>query len=270
MSGAAPVYVHGYDASEHQRLHDQAGALEALLHAGTAYPPGSAVLEAGCGVGAQTVVLARNSPQARIVAVDVSPASIAEARRRVEAAGCDNVRVLQADILDLPLAEASFDHVFVCFVLEHLSDPLCALGALRRLLRPGGTITVIEGDHGSAFFHPDHADARAAIACLVELQRRAGGDALIGRRLTRLLQQAGFAGARTAPRTVHADGGCPELAEAFTRRTFAAMVAATRDAALRAGLIAPARFDAGVAALHRTAAADGALCYTFFKTVAVR
>lgn len=131
-------------------------------------------------------------------------------------------------------------------------------------------MTVIEGDHGSAFFHPDDADARAAIACLVELQRRANGDALIGRRLTWLLQQAGFAGARTAPRTVCADSGCPELVEAFTRRTFAAMVEATRDAALRAQLIEPARFDAGIQALHRAAEIDGSLCYTFFKAVAVR
>lgn len=270
MSGAAQTYVHGHDESEHRRLRDQAGALEALLHAGTTYPPGSTVLEAGCGVGAQTVVLARTSPQARIVAVDLSAGSIAEARRRVEASGCDNVLVLQADIFDLPLAEESVDHVFVCFVLEHLSDPLRALEVLRRLLRPGGTITVIEGDHGSAFFHPDDADARAAIACLVELQRRAGGDALIGRRLTRLLQQAGFARVRTAPRTVHADDGRRELGEAFTRRTFAAMVAATRDAALRADLIEPARFDAGIDALHRTAEIGGAFCYTFFKAVATR
>ena len=39
------------------------------------------------------------------------------------------------------------------------------------LLRPGGTITVIEGDHGSAYFHPESAAADAAIQCQVELQR---------------------------------------------------------------------------------------------------
>ena len=129
---------------------------------------------------------------------------------------------------------------------------------------------MIEGDHGSAFFHPDDADARDAIACLVELQRRAGGDALIGRRLTSLLMQAGFGQVRTTPRCVHADAATPERADAFTRRTFAAMVAAARDPAVRAGLIDPARFDAGIAALHRCAEGDGAFCYTFFKAVAVR
>lgn len=55
----------------------------------------------------------------------------------------------QADIFDLPYGPASFDHVFVCFVLEHLANPVAALTALRRLVVPGGSITVIEGDHGS-------------------------------------------------------------------------------------------------------------------------
>src|SRR4051812_46181586 len=199
MSGA---YVHGYDPRESERLADQAGTLVDLLHHDTRYPPGSAVLEAGCGVGAQTVTLARNSPGARITAVDVSAESLAQARARVEAAGCENVELLQADLFALPFAAAAFDHVFVCFVLEHLARPVDALLALRALLRPGGTITVIEGDHGSAYFHPDSADARAAIDCLVELQRRGGGDALIGRQVHPLLVRAGFAGATVTPRTV--------------------------------------------------------------------
>jgi ubiquinone/menaquinone biosynthesis C-methylase UbiE len=72
----------------------------------------------------------------------------------------------------LPFTAESFDHVFVCFVLEHLARPDDALGKLSRLLAPGGTITVIEGDHGSAYFHPDSQLARAAIRCLVALQGR--------------------------------------------------------------------------------------------------
>ena len=57
-------YVHGYGDRERARLQDQARTLEELLHANSAYLDGEAVLEAGCGVGAQTVPLARNSPGA--------------------------------------------------------------------------------------------------------------------------------------------------------------------------------------------------------------
>jgi SAM-dependent methyltransferase len=267
MSGG---YVHGYQPRENERLHDQAGTLVDLLHSDTTYPRGSAVLEAGCGVGAQTVTLARRSPDARFTSVDVSADSIAEARRRVQRAGLTNVELRQADILDLPFESESFDHVFVCFVLEHLARPVEALMALNRVLRPGGTTTVIEGDHGSAYFHPDSPAAHAAIACQVELQRRAGGNALIGRQLHPLMVEAGLDAVHVSARMVYVDSSRPELVDGFTRRTFTAMIEGVREPAIAAGLIEPSRFDAGIRALHRTTEADGVFCYTFFKGVGTK
>jgi SAM-dependent methyltransferase len=263
------AYVHGYDEREGARLADQAGALVELLHADTAYPAGSDVLEAGCGVGAQTVTLARRSPGARFTSVDVSEDSLAAARRRVGEAGLQNVELRRADVLASPFPEASFDHAFVCFLLEHLPEPVDALAAIARFVRPGGTVTVIEGDHGSAYFHPDSEDARAAIACLVELQRRAGGDSLIGRRVRPLMAAAGLAAVRVSPRMVYVDADRPELVDAFTRRTFTAMIEGVREPAIAAGLIAPERFDRGVRDLGRAAGPDGVFCYAFFKGVGV-
>ncbi len=263
-------YVHGYHSREHERLQDQAGTLVELLHGDTAYPAGSTVLEAGCGVGAQTVTLAARSPQARITSVDLSAESVAEAERLVTDAGLTNVEFRQADILDPPFAPASFDHVFVCFVLEHLADPVAALRTLGDLLKPGGTITVIEGDHGSAYFHPDSAAARAAIDCQVEMQAAAGGNALIGRELYPLLTGAGFDAVHVSPRMVYVDASRPELVEGFTRRTFTAMIEGVREPALAAGITDAARFDAGVRDLYRTAEADGTFSYTFFKGVGRR
>lgn len=173
-------------------------------------------------------------------------------------------------MFSLPFAPASFDHVFVCFLLEHLMTPADALECLRSVLRPGGTITVIEGDHGSAYFHPDSAAARAAIACQVQLQRQAGGNALVGRQLFPLLTGAGFAGVSVSPRMVYVDGSRPDLIDAFTRKTFTAMIDGVRGAAVSAGLIDDATFAQGVRDLHRTAQLDGVFCYTFFKAVAER
>ena len=163
-------YVHGYREREGERLADQAGTLVELLHGDTSYPPGSTVLEAGCGVGAQTVTLAARSPQARITSVDISEESVAAARPAPTRPGSRTWSFAQADMLDPPFEAASFDHLFVCFVLEHLPEPAAALKRLAGLVRPGGTVTVIEGDHGSAYFHPDSAAARAAIDCQVQLQ----------------------------------------------------------------------------------------------------
>lgn len=262
------TYVHGYHAREGQRLRDQAETLEELLHADVRFSSGERVLEIGCGIGAQTVTLARNSPAADIVSTDVSAESLAAATARVEAAGIVNVRFERADVFDLPFDDQSFDHAFVCFVLEHLPRPIDALRAIQRVLKPAGTITVIEGDHGSTAFHPESAAADAAVQALVELQRRAGGDANIGRRLFPLLTAAGFDEVRVSPRFVYVDGSRPELADGFTRRTFTAMIEGAREGVLRAGLLTADRFDAGVRDLYRTAEADGVFCYTFFNAVA--
>ena len=263
-------YVHGYNCREGIRLQDQASTLVELLHSDTSYPAGSRVLEAGCGVGAQTVTLVRNSPNAFIVSVDISRASVCEAERKVAAAGLTNAHFQQADIFDLPYGPNSFDHIFVCFVLEHLSRPVEALCALKKHLRQGGSITVIEGDHGSAYFHPDSEAAHRAIRCQVELQRRAGGNAMVGRELYPLLCRAGYDSVSVSPRMVYVDSSRPELVEGFTRRTFTAMIESVRGSALESGLIDQPAFDKGIEDLYRTAEEDGVFCYTFFKAVATR
>lgn len=261
-------YVHGYRSRENQRLQDQADTLLDLLHRDTRYPAGSTVLEAGCGVGAQTLALARNSPHAHITSIDMSAESIVQARRRIEEAGVTNVAFREADILALPFGPQSFDHVFVCFVLEHLPAAALALERLVSVLKPGGSLTVIEGDHGSTLFHPDSAAARASIDCLVQLQRRAGGDALIGRRLYPLLVQTGIGSICVEPRIVYVDASRPAWVDGFTNKTFIAMVEGVRDDAVAAGLIDADRFDAGLHDLRRTTEGDGVFCYSFFKGVA--
>lgn len=148
------------------------------------------------------MTLVKNSPQARFTSIDISAASLAEAKARVAATGHANVEFQQQDLFKLPFAPASFDHVFVCFVLEHLGKPLEALNVLKGLLKPGGSMTVIEGDHGSTYFHPDNPAAYDAIRCQVELQARAGGNANIGRQVFPLMRAAGLAGVRVSPRMV--------------------------------------------------------------------
>ena len=262
-------YVHGYSARESVRLADQANALSELLHRDTLYLPGSLVLECGCGTGAQTIFLARNTG-ARIVSMDLAAAALAQARQRIRAAGRDNVEFLAADAFQLPFADRSFDHVFVCFLLEHLPDPLRALRSLSRVLRPGGSITVIEGDHGSWYCHPSTAEARRTVECLIEIQARLGGDPLIGRRLYPLLLEAGFRGVSVSPRMVYVDDSRPDLVEGFSRNTFIAMVEGVREQALSLGLMDARSWEKGIADMYRATAADGTFCYTFFKATAVR
>jgi SAM-dependent methyltransferase len=261
-------YVHGYSVRESERLADQAQTLTDLLHHDTHYPAGTHVLEAGCGIGAQTVILAKNSPGAQITSVDISEDSLIRAKENVMREGITNVTFRQGDIFHLPFEPASFDHIFVCFVLEHLAEPQTALERLRPLLKNGGTITVIEGDHGSTFFHPENVDAHRAIDCLVKLQQKMGGNALIGRQLYPLVAGAGYSDVSVSPRMVYVDASRPGLVEGFTKLTFTAMVEGIAEDVRRQGLMSPDAWERGIAALYRTAEPDGVFCYTFFKTTA--
>ncbi|HVN95226.1 MAG TPA: methyltransferase domain-containing protein [Syntrophorhabdaceae bacterium] len=263
-------YVHGYSDREHSRLHDQANTLTELLHGDTFYAANSTVLEAGCGVGAQTVILAERSPDAEILAIDLSQESINEAKALIEKQGISNVRFELGDIYHLNLPDESFDHVFVCFVLEHCIRPLDALVHLKRVLKPEGSITVIEGDHGSTYFYPESAEAQKVIQCLIDLQGGIGGNALIGRQVYPLLKAAGFRNMKVMPRIVYVDSRSPELVQGFTKNTFIAMVEGVRERALRFGIIDEEAWERGIRGLNRTTEKDGTFCYTFFKGVAIK
>ncbi len=266
----AREYVHGYSVREHQRLRDQSQTLAELLHHDTFYPAGSRVLEAGCGIGAQSVILARNSPKARFTSVDVSPASVKAAETAVRRAGFSNVTFQPANIFKLPFPKASFDHAFVCFVLEHLPEPLRALRCLKAVLKPGGTLTVVEGDHGSTFFHPRSDAAWRTIQSLIDLQAKTGGDALIGRRLFPLVRAAGFRNVEVSPRFVYVDASRPAWVRGFTHNTYIAMVEGVRKHAVAAGLLDRRAWARGLADLKASAGSNGVFCYTFFKAVAVK
>ena len=101
-------YVHGYSPRETQRLQEQSQILEELLHSDTFYPAGSKVLEAGCGVGGQTVILAKNNPDADFTSIDISEDSLNEAKAQIEDKGFPNVCFQQADLMNLPFDDDLF------------------------------------------------------------------------------------------------------------------------------------------------------------------
>ncbi len=261
------TYVHGYSKKESNRLADQAGTLAELLHVDTIYPPESKVLEAGCGIGAQTSILARNNPHARFVSIDISQDSLKKAKKSVKA---ENVIFRQADIFDLPFEAESFDHIFVCFVLEHLQKPIDALVNLKKVLKKGGSITVIEGDHGSFYCYPESKEALMAVKCLIDVQASLKGNSLIGRQLYPLLNAAEFKEAVVSPRIVYVDSSKPGLVEGFSKNTFIAMVEGVKEQALSLNLIDEDTWNKGINDLYRATEEDGTFCYTFFKGRAVK
>jgi 2-polyprenyl-3-methyl-5-hydroxy-6-metoxy-1,4-benzoquinol methylase/tetratricopeptide (TPR) repeat protein len=121
-----------------------AGGLQ--THAGAAGSgksrPGQEILLAGCGTGEHPFGVAQKSPQARILAVDLSLASLAYARRKTREAGLRNIEYAQADILNLAAIGRMFDRIEAVGVLHHLADPKAGWRVLLSLLAPNGTMRV--------------------------------------------------------------------------------------------------------------------------------
>lgn len=112
------------------------------------------ILDVGCGLGAGAAALSARWPEARVTAIDQSPAMVARAAGRVGeragfldqlkrvfgAAPARGVRLCAADAHALPFADAGFDLVWSNLALHWFADPLRAIGEWRRVLRPQGLL----------------------------------------------------------------------------------------------------------------------------------
>ena len=263
-------YIHGYSDEETIRLNDQADSISEILHWDSKWEKDALVLEAGCGVGAQTKIIAQMSPEASFISVDISSTSIEKAKSAIAKEKIGNVHFELADIFELPYPDGHFDHIFVCFVLEHLTRPMDALKELKRVLRSNGTITIIEGDHGSTYFHPDSENARKAVEAQVSLQKKKGGNANIGRELYPILSDAGFNSIKVSPRQVYVDDSKPTLKEGFIKNTFTAMIKGISEEVIAQKFIHRNELNSGITDLYNTAIDNGTFCYTFFKAKATK
>jgi hypothetical protein len=259
------MYVHGYTNREALRLNDQAATLDDIIHNDSIFPQNGLVLEAGCGVGAQTKIIATKNPDSNFISVDISEDSVETARETIKSLGINNVEFRQADIYKLPFKAETFDSVMICFVLEHLHNPVQALTELKRVLKTGGSIMAIEGDHGSTFFYPDSKCAQQAIDCQIQLQKQSGGNSNIGRELYPLFKSIGLSDITVSPRMVYVDASRPQLVEGFIKNTFTAMIEGVGEKAIPQGILDRLSFEQGIKDLYRTAEPDGVFSYTFFK-----
>jgi ubiquinone/menaquinone biosynthesis C-methylase UbiE len=233
----------GLDA-ELQRLEEQAAIAwgeESRLLGELGIGRAATVLEVGCGPGALLGRIATIAPNAQLIGIDYDPELLEHARARPELAAAE---LREGDAYDLPLLDDSVDFVVVRVLLQHLSDPVRALREMRRVLRPGGTIATVEVDGELwGIVQPRVKEIEAVQAKVWRSQEQRGGDRFTGRKLYRLLTEAGFADASVRPYAYHSD----ELGlEAFDAILSAEAIAPS----LADGTITPTEFSA-VAAGHR-------------------
>jgi SAM-dependent methyltransferase len=106
--------------------------------------PGDRVLDVGCGHGTSTLEAAeRVGPSGRVAGVDISAAMLEPARKRVAAAGVDNVELIPADAQVHPFEAGSFDAVISRFGTMFFEDSRGAFANLAHALRPGGRLVFV-------------------------------------------------------------------------------------------------------------------------------
>ena len=180
------TYIHGTDASEQQRLVELNRLTNGAFVQFLGVEPGTRALEVGSGLGILASRVAEAAERVSVVGLEVSWPQIAKAVRS------DVVRYVQADAHALAFRDDTFDLVYARYVLEHVANPEAVLREMRRVLCHGGRVAVLENDVSLIRFDPPCPVFDRVWGAFVDLQRRLGGDALIGRRLFRLLRSAGF------------------------------------------------------------------------------
>lgn len=127
------------DRSRFWRAHDRELVAQLDL------PPTANVLDAGCGSGDHSVLLAECAPLGVVTALDISETAIDALRQRL--AGSRFQRPVMpriGDIQELPFARAAFDAAWTSHVLHFMADPIHCVRELARVVRPGGWIAVRE------------------------------------------------------------------------------------------------------------------------------
>lgn len=187
-------YLHGYSSDEQSRLIAQAAYwADSLILPELPYAAGERLLDVGCGVGAVLGVIARRFAGLHLAGVDAQPRQIRTAGHHLHGLGAGQADLRVADARQLPWPEASFDHVYMMWFIEHLPDEIAAevLREARRVLRPGGSITINETDYSTFKLWPPSEDWDALERAQHDHFARAGNP-VAGRRLGGMLAAAGF------------------------------------------------------------------------------
>lgn len=105
---------------------------------------GERIVDVGCGTGSLTFALAEATEIGEVNAVDLSPVFVEEATRRNTNS---RIHIQKADACALPFAEGEFDRAMSLLVLHFVPEPAKAVAEMRRVVRPGGTVSAAVWDH---------------------------------------------------------------------------------------------------------------------------
>lgn len=116
--------------------------------------PGTRLLDAGCGSGWLSRLIARRMPDCEVVGIDINPDYVRYAQARAEEAGLENLSYEVASLTELPFEDGAFDAVWSLMVLIFLPDRDAALRELARVVSPGGRVIAAQQGIAMHLNHP--------------------------------------------------------------------------------------------------------------------
>lgn len=209
------AYLHGFIPEEQQRLIDQAGILGSLIYPRIDFSDCIQLLEIGSGVGAQTAVLLKLFPDLHITCVDYSESQLEMARKNLEQfSGRVSFFCQDAKQMELP---GKYDSVFICWALEHISEPVLVLKGMKKFLLQGAKIWITEVFNSTFYFFPRLSGLKRYYDNYNEFQISLGGDPDVGGKIGNMLKVAGFTGIELSHGGFHLDQTNPgELIKIIT------------------------------------------------------
>ncbi|TFV95970.1 SAM-dependent methyltransferase [Algoriphagus kandeliae] len=208
-------YLHGYQEEEQRRLYEQAGLLEGLIYPWIDLNRNKNLLELGSGVGGQTEILLKLYPNLSITCVEIEASQLSQAKKNLQAFQKRNIEFIQQDATQLQL-DKKFDSAFICWVLEHISDPQKVLEGVFSHLEPHGVIYLTEVFNSSFHFYPKLPGLTDYYQAYNTFQVQNGGNPNIGLQLGNLLHQAGFENILVQPGGFLLDQSQPERFKLMT------------------------------------------------------
>lgn len=164
--------------------------------------PGMNVLDVACGPGFTACELAKAVGNGTVTGVDINEELIFTAQQAKASEKTENVSFRCGNLYDLDLPENAFDFVYARFVFQHLEKPELALSNIRKVLKPGGILCVLDIDDNWTSFAPESDAFVKFIRKAGAGQKRKGGNRLIGSQLFGLLSKAGYQSVSTKIRPV--------------------------------------------------------------------
>ncbi|MFS4460903.1 methyltransferase domain-containing protein [Bdellovibrio sp. HCB2-146] len=270
MSADFP-YLHGFTKEEQERLSKQARFGEYTVYQNINFSNCKDLLEVGCGVGAQSEILLRRFPDLKLTGIDRSNKQLSAARHRLSAVpGAENrFELHQMDATAMTFQANSFDGAFLCWILEHVPDPIRVLSEVRRVLRPGSVVYATEVMNASFFLDPYSPNVWKYWMAFNEYQLEQKGDPFVGAKLGNFFMQLGYHDIRTEIKTWFLDNRRPQARKDCIEYWTELLLSASEQL-IAAGLVSEEIVEGMKQEMHKVASDPNAVFFYSFVQARAR